>query len=983
MSDIYFTMIVYVDSDELLKRAISNILDSSAKIVVADAVCSEASMRLCEMYEKKCGEKFKYIKACGMSIGEAYNVAIPEIEGRYVNFSLASTWFSAGTLQAVRFVAEKAGRPKLISLAPWTVNERQETVQYRMSPIAWSDNFSENVQLSSEPWKLQLMFHAYFVRCYLINSRERHMWFTPELYEDSILKMLCDLLAEIRGYVYLPKLKLNYTHPLEDNTSTFDHQYDEWWYLGSLKRWVLPFAEEWNSKDYPIRTPIKILLFYLVYARFNCNYNDRNKGVLQGDNLKMFLELSGKVLQYVDSQIIFSKKTFRNFVIPRGMRMLFLKLKAETAGKTCEVVAYGDQLLLWTHLKGRVTAHTISVMNSKYFPETEDLEKVDKELDNTSALFTVQRSRLSKEGSLLKERKVIQNDIPVMKWAYEDSVLVPLCEISKEHVIIRTINYRNSKLEIDGILSIGNFIDCRHIQLKVKGLETEITAKFSEVYGLEKVFGVTYQHKQIFHVTIPVLPISKRVVMQFVLSINGEDNIIEIHTQSIHSHVKEGIKGQYWKFAKGWCLSISGKKEMHLTMTNQKELNERETAYQKELCARAKKGDKAAAYAVELRKDYFAHKKEAPGERIWITYDKLYKAGDNGEYIYDYVSARSDGIDIRYIIKADSPDYERMRAKGDKLLVWGTKEALLTVLCAEVILQTHSNIASYIGCEEELVPYICDLFSPLIVCIQHGLTVQDIAQYQNRLFDNTHLYLCASHKEIENLKRPIYGYDEESLRLIGMARYDGLRSSERRQILITPTWRRDIVNSGVAHLKKGYNDSFKNSEYFRIYNRLINDERLIECAKKYRYRIIYLLHPATSAQIGDFDRNNYVELVAAAGDMNYEEILTQSSLMVTDYSGVQFDFAYMRKPLLYYHPVSLPPHYKESQAYRYEEDAFGPIIDTHERLVDELCNYMKNNCVMKEEYKKRADRFFAYSDFENCKRIYREVCGYISEERGE
>lgn len=103
--------------------------------------------------------------------------------------------------------------------------------------------------------------------------------------------------------------------------------------------------------------------------------------------------------------------------------------------------------------------------------------------------------------------------------------------------------------------------------------------------------------------------------------------------------------------------------------------------------------------------------------------------------------------------------------------------------------------------------------------------------------------------------------------------------------------------------------------------------------------------------------------------------------MVTDYSGVQFDFAYMRKPLLYYHPAELPPHYDESIGYSYEKDAFGPLIETHDKLVGQLCQYMECGCKMKEEYRERADRFFAYNDFNNCERIYRSVLEYMLERR--
>ena len=283
------------------------------------------------------------------------------------------------------------------------------------------------------------------------------------------------------------------------------------------------------------------------------------------------------------------------------------------------------------------------------------------------------------------------------------------------------------------------------------------------------------------------------------------------------------------------------------------------------------------------------------------------------------------------------------------------------------------------GFEKDTIPYICDLFNSVNICIQHGLTTQNIAQFQNRLFDNLQLYLCASPNEIENLSRPIYGYEDKSrLLLTGVAHYDGLKSNEQRQILITPTWRRNIANANVAHVKKGHNEFFKNSEYYHIYNSLINDPKLIECAKRTGYRLIYLLHPAASAQIDDFDRNDYVELIPAASDMNYEKILTESSLMVTDYSGVQFDFAYMRKPLLYYHPKELPPHYDESEAYVYETDAFGPLIDNHEDMVNALCEYMENNCVMKEEYVARADKFFAFNDFNNRERIYNAILEFVN-----
>ena len=39
---------------------------------------------------------------------------------------------------------------------------------------------------------------------------------------------------------------------------------------------------------------------------------------------------------------------------------------------------------------------------------------------------------------------------------------------------------------------------------------------------------------------------------------------------------------------------------------------------------------------------------------------------------------------------------------------------------------------------------------------------------------------------------------------------------------------------------------------------------------------------------------------------------------------------------------------------------------------------MKNDCVIKDLYKKRADDFFAFDDFNNCERILKNVDEYLN-----
>ena len=222
------------------------------------------------------------------------------------------------------------------------------------------------------------------------------------------------------------------------------------------------------------------------------------------------------------------------------------------------------------------------------------------------------------------------------------------------------------------------------------------------------------------------------------------------------------------------------------------------------------------------------------------------------------------------------------------------------------------------------------------------------------------------------------GYD--ALKLTGVPRYDGLVDRSEKQIMISPTWRMQAavkVQSSEGEAR-GYNPLFKKTDYYKVYNSLINDPRLLEAARQYGYKIKYVLHPIVSVQEKDFDKNDVVDIVPAIGDMSYEDMFCESSLMVTDFSGIQFDFAYMRKPIVYLHHEDIPQHYEEGTFF-YDTMGFGEIAHNNDELIDYLIEYMQNDCVMKEEYVRRADDFFYYNDHNNCERIYKEMIQYQKE----
>ncbi len=91
---------------------------------------------------------------------------------------------------------------------------------------------------------------------------------------------------------------------------------------------------------------------------------------------------------------------------------------------------------------------------------------------------------------------------------------------------------------------------------------------------------------------------------------------------------------------------------------------------------------------------------------------------------------------------------------------------------------------------------------------------------------------------------------------------------------------------------------------------------------------------------------------------------------MTDYSSVSFDFAYLRKPVIYARFDAY--HYTEGY-YDDERDGFGEVEYDLESTVDRIIEYMHNGCQLKPMYRERIDKFFAFNDKNNCQRVYEKI----------
>ena len=123
--------------------------------------------------------------------------------------------------------------------------------------------------------------------------------------------------------------------------------------------------------------------------------------------------------------------------------------------------------------------------------------------------------------------------------------------------------------------------------------------------------------------------------------------------------------------------------------------------------------------------------------------------------------------------------------------------------------------------------------------------------------------------------------------------------------------------------------------------------------------------------VGLFTQNDAVAILPA--DTPYRKVFAESDLILTDYSSVAFDFAYLGKPVVYAQ-FDRETFYSGEHVYvkgyfDYARDGFGEVETEYGATVDRLIEYMENGCRLKDAYRARIDGFFAFRDAENCRRV--------------
>lgn len=339
---------------------------------------------------------------------------------------------------------------------------------------------------------------------------------------------------------------------------------------------------------------------------------------------------------------------------------------------------------------------------------------------------------------------------------------------------------------------------------------------------------------------------------------------------------------------------------------------------------------------------------------IYIFAERGTDARDNGYHMYRFFRQEHPELECYYIITKDSPDRPKVETLGNVVLHSSLQHYLLFI-GAKYKISTHkmgfsTNIAFYGRFADVL------RLKGYRIFLQHGVTKDYMGWLCYPRF-KTDMFVCGAKPEYDFIKES-FGHPEGVVRYMGFARYDKLQTfTTKNQILVMPTWR-DALRTDKA---------FLNSTYFARWQALISNKILLQKLEETDTKLYFYVHYEMQKYIKYFKTESDRIILARLADYDVQTLLKESKLLITDFSSVYFDFAYMKKPVVYYQFDE--NHYGKGY-FDYAKMGFGDLCGTETEVVDSILRCFENEFQMDKKYAERTETFFPLHDGNNCKRIY-------------
>lgn len=362
----------------------------------------------------------------------------------------------------------------------------------------------------------------------------------------------------------------------------------------------------------------------------------------------------------------------------------------------------------------------------------------------------------------------------------------------------------------------------------------------------------------------------------------------------------------------------------------------------------------------------------------WAVMDRVNDADDNGQRLFEHLRENRPDINAWFVVRGGSDAWRRMRAAGVRRLVaHGSLRWKLLMINAAWLISSHARRSII---DPRALRGILNVSSWRYAFLQHGVIQSDVSHWLNPA--DIDLFVVSTPAELQSIVADgtAYRYSTREMRLTGLPRFDRLlarhqstRAQDRNLVLVAPTWRMWLtLPLDRETYRHAVDASFWDSQYLREWTGLLASTEIAEAVERRGWRLGFMPHPDMQPVLRQLELPPHVEPIPFAGT-DVQGIYAQCALLVTDYSSVSFDLAYIERPVVYYQfdsdRVFSGAHIGRVGYFDYRRDGFGPVAESAEDAIAAIVASIKHGPWPTPEYLERSERTFPQRDGDASARV--------------
>lgn len=361
----------------------------------------------------------------------------------------------------------------------------------------------------------------------------------------------------------------------------------------------------------------------------------------------------------------------------------------------------------------------------------------------------------------------------------------------------------------------------------------------------------------------------------------------------------------------------------------------------------------------------------------WVLMDRIHNADDSAERLFEHLRAERTDVNAWFVVERGTEAWRSLRRRhGRRVVAHGSARWRLLMFNAAHLVSSHADAGivrpgAVVG-PGEPVPW-------RFTFLQHGIIKDDLSAWLNpKNFDT---FVTSTRAESESVVGDSTGYlyTRREVVLTGLPRFDRLLRlaqetsyADRDLLLVCPTWRNWLAMPLAADSqRREATDDFLESDFAREWLALLRSPELEAAAADNGLRVVFLPHPNLEGHLGATDLPAHVELMGFEGT-DVQQVFARCALMVTDYSSMAFNAAYLDRPVVYHQfdrdRMFGGEHVGVGGYFDYERDGFGPVTTSLEEALSRIAELGAGRS-LPETYAARVRDAFPERDGRCCERV--------------